>query len=35
MNTINTHTNTAYGRPTVNKDTIDVHNNDAYRQIMM
>ena len=28
------HTNTAYGRPTVNKDTIDVHNNAAYGQMM-
>ena len=29
------HTNTAYDRPTINKDIINVHNNDAYGQIMM
>ena len=27
--------NTAYDRPVINKDTINVHNNDAYGQIMM
>ena len=35
MNDINVHTNTAYGRATVNKDTIDTHTNAAYGQIMM
>ena len=28
-------TNTAYDRPVINKDIINVHNNDAYGQIMM
>ena len=29
------HTNTAYDRPIINKDIINVHNNDAYGPIMM